>query len=265
MGQLEETAAQQQQLQLQQQQQDHIETILRENENIPIKIASVNITGAQDINPQTLQSHLDATIFKAKTLRELSGRTETLNRKLVQNGLVKDIRQGFDSLGIVDNEVTGSALNLVSHLQIVPINKFLAKTGTNVGNGEGDGYLEFQLRNPLGNGELFRFNVMKGTKIQSSYLFQASSLLTPFWNMNLDLFKNVTEPARNLPLELGVVGGKFAIRSGFIQSDSRWNYEFFTQSMLRSCTNTSLSASDSVLFQTGDDFKRTLGLSLIHI
>ncbi|CCD25847.2 SAM complex subunit SAM50 NDAI_0G00710 [Naumovozyma dairenensis CBS 421] len=258
--------------------EQHIENLLRENENLPIKVTEINTLGANQINPSTFQSHLDATILKAQTLTELSLQTQILNNKLISNGLIKDIYQNYDSLGkLPSSDITKShpLLNIISNINVLPINKFMARTGTNVGNGEGDGYLEFQIRNMFGNGESLKFNIMKGTKIQSSYLLNYSSLLlpnkTPFWNMNIDLFKNVSQLGQNLPLELDMLGGKFSIRSSFITPsrhtpDKRglWNYEFFMQSVIRSCGNTSLNnTSNSLLFQTGEDWKNSLGSNFV--
>jgi outer membrane protein insertion porin family len=48
-----------------------------------------------------------------------------------------------------------SALNVAALVHLVKAKKFVARTGTDVGNGEGSGYLNFTLKNVLGRaGEL---------------------------------------------------------------------------------------------------------------
>lgn len=254
---------------LQKQQEDYITDLLLKNYSTPIRISSVIVNSGESISNNALQSYLDATIFQATNFHQLIKQSDILHYRLVGNGLVENMVQTMDTRGTIDmflhndnmfstkydNNIlkTISILDIIPTIQILPVKKFLAKTGTNIGNGEGDGYIQFQWRNILGGGEKFTFDATKGTKTRSSYLLNYTQPLSPWWMMDTSIFKNARQLGNS---ELLLRGLKSSLRSGFY--GNRLNYEFHWENLWRTTRATHQNASDSLLFQAGDDFKSSV-------
>lgn len=266
---INETESRQQML-LQSQQMQYITDLFAKNSTKPVKVSSVVVNNAESIRPSVLQSYLDATINQALNFQQLVKQSDTLHYKLVSNGLVEDVSQTLDSRGsfqvpVTQTQLPGlmykfdiptsiSVLDIVPTLQLQPIKKFSAKTGTNIGNGEGDGYLQFQWRNVLGGGEKFTFDATKGTKTHSSYLLNFTQPISPWWLWDSIIFKNSRQMGQ---AELFLRGIRTTLKSGFY-GDLPVNHELHWENLWRSTKATSTHASDYLLFQGGDDLKSSL-------
>jgi outer membrane protein insertion porin family len=66
-------------------------------------------------------------------------------------------------------------IDLKGILHLTKAKRFLAKTGTDLGNGEGNGYANFTLNNVFGGAEILTFDATIGTRTRSSYLLNFSS------------------------------------------------------------------------------------------
>ncbi|CAN3373517.1 hypothetical protein DIURU_001496 [Diutina rugosa] len=146
------------------QQMEYLGGVISDNATTPVFVRNVQITNGQAYRSSFLQSQFNQFTNKQPlTLAEL------------MRGLDRTCRQ-FQKLGMVDqcvvqlHQVNGRQLSVVPVFNTVPIKRFFAKTGTNIGNGEGDGYIQFQLRNLFGGGEHLAFDAVTGTKTNSSYL-----------------------------------------------------------------------------------------------
>ncbi|QLG72478.1 hypothetical protein HG535_0D01860 [Zygotorulaspora mrakii] len=246
--------------------------LFAKNANSPISVGAVVAENSQSIRAGTLQKYFDATILQAVNFHELCEQADILNQKLIQHGLVEQVSQSLDSRGIYSLPLanmqypsmiySGEAIpkdipviDIVSRLQLVPIKRFIAKTGTNIGNNEGDGYLEFQLRNMFGAGESLKLDFTKGTKTHSSYVLNYNQPVTAWWIWDSMLFKN------NLT-GLLINGFRTNLRSGFVGS-SAFNHELSYATEWRKSKVASLNASDTLLFQAGDDLKCSLGHTVV--
>ncbi|CCH59432.1 hypothetical protein TBLA_0B06060 [Henningerozyma blattae CBS 6284] len=237
----------------------------------------------QTIRPSILRQYVHSTISNAKSFDELYNGLDILNTKLIQHGLVTSIipnidtpdgfklpsagtstistyfptlPQSFSNMG--SNQ--SSIVDLNVNLNITPIKKFLAKTGTNIGNSEGDGYLQFQLRNIFGGGEQLNFNFSKGTKIHSSYNLNYFQPITPDWLFKASLFKNSVQVGA--PIDLLSQGIRLSASSNFLSNTKTLvNHEFSTDHYLRTTKIRMNSVSDTLLFQAGNDFISKLGYS----
>lgn len=255
--------------------QNYYSQLLNKKSSELVAVNGVIANNSESIRPQVLQKYLDATILQAKTVGELVESADILDTKLVQHGLVENAQQILGSRGIfqlplikyhftsqiydsVNIPETVSVIDVISQLQLFPLRKFMARTGTNIGNGEGDGYLQFQLRNMFGGGEQLRFDVTKGTKTFSSYLINYAQPLSPWWVWDSLFFKNCRQMGNRNSIETLLRGFRTCLRSGFY-GDNVFNHEVFCDIALRSNKMNSLDTCDTLLYQAGDDVKSSLG------
>lgn len=259
-------------------QQNYIKELFQKTSKAPIAISSVIATNHESIRPDVLQKYLNATVLQATNFSQLCEQADLLNVKLIQHGMAENVSQSLDSRGMLrlpiirnhypslvyDSQgISGemAVIDVVSRLNIIPIKRFTAKTGTNIGNGEGDGYLQFQLRNMFGGGEQLKLDITKGTKTHSSYLLDYGQPVTPWWMLNSMLFKNSRQFGNDDSIDLLIRGFRTSLKSGF-QETGAMNHELFYESEWRTSKISSLRASDTLLFQAGDDIKSSLGHTL---
>ena len=145
-------------------------------------------------------------------------------------------------------------IDIVPIVNIEPLKKFSAKTGTNVGNGEGDGYLQFQWRNAFGGGEKLTFDATKGTKTHSSYLLDYTQPVSPWWMWDGSIYKNARAMGN---LELVMRGMRASLKSAF-EKNKKLNHELYAESLWRTTKNTTSHSSDFTLLQAGNDIKNSL-------
>ncbi|SCV05376.1 LANO_0H06128g1_1 [Lachancea nothofagi CBS 11611] len=271
---LEEIDVKHQQL-LQNQQILYATSLITQNSHTPVKVSNIIVQNAECVRPAVLQTYLDQTIGQATTFEELCSQSDILNMKLISNGLVENCTQTVDSRGVLhyslkdanfapsyalprgSNEAI-SVLDVVSIVNLQSLKKFTAKTGTNVGNGEGDGYLQFQWRNALGGGERFTFDATKGTKTHSSYLVDYTQPLSPWWLWDTSVYKNSRALGN---AELLLRGLRGSIKSSF-EKHSNANHELNFESVWRSTMASTNHSSDTLLAHCGHDVKNSLGHSL---
>ncbi|KAL3229142.1 Sorting assembly machinery 50 kDa subunit [Nakaseomyces bracarensis] len=244
--------------------QDFQNGLLNKNLDTPISVVGVVSNGTETIKSHTLQKYLDDTILQATTLKQLVKNADLLSTKLVQHGLAQDVYQNFSSYAQLeapssDNPIP--VIDVVSQLNILPVKKLIAKTGTNVGNNEGEGYLEFQLKNIFGNGESLKLDILKGTAKNSSILASFVKPVNPFHVVDMNIYKNSRNLGDLCPLDLSFNGGRMSVKSELGNNAQRINQEWFYEAVTRTTKVTSDTASDSLLYQAGTDFKSSIGHS----
>ncbi|SCV00834.1 LAME_0G12288g1_1 [Lachancea meyersii CBS 8951] len=260
---------------LQNQQLSYASSLFSQNTHTPTKVSNVIVNNSECVRSAVLQSYVDQTIGRATTLEQLCEESDILNMKLISNGLVESCTQTVDSRGVLHYDLnernlrpsyamfngSGTALSVVdvvSILNLQPLKKFTAKTGTNVGNGEGDGYLQFQWRNAFGGGEKLTFDATKGTKTHSSYLVDYAQPVSPFWSWDSAIYKNSRALGN---LELLLRGMRASLTSTF-EKHKNVNHEFLYEYVWRNTSASGSHTSDSLLMQCGNDIKTALGYSL---
>lgn len=257
---------------------NYVKELFDKNARSPVNVSAVLVSDCHSVRPEVLQKYMDATILQAANFKQLYEQADTLNLKLIQHGLAENVSQSLDSRGSLrlpminrhypsliyrsqDIPTDMSIIDIISRVNIVPIKRFTAKTGTNIGNGEGDGYLQFQLRNMFGGGEQLKLDITKGTKTHSSYLLDYGQPVTPWWMLNSLLIKNSRQVGNNNSIDLLIRGFRTNLRSNF-QEKGAMNHELFYEAEWRTSKVSSLTASDTLLFQAGDDIKCSLGHTL---
>lgn len=250
-----------------------ISEIFEKNSTSPIKFNSIIVDGGQHVRSEVLQKYIYSIFSNATTFKQLCESSDLLAKKLIEHGLVENISQTFDSRGtytypmikhyfpskVYDSKHIPkdlSVIDIISHIKVLPLKRFMAKTGTNIGNGEGDGYLQFQLRNIFGGGEQLKFDVTKGTKTHSSYLLNYVQPLTPWWIWDSIIYKNDRELGSTL--EMGLCGIRSSLK-GKTDKNEMLKQEIFIEGITRKTKLIESNSSDSLLFQAGHDSKLSIG------
>ncbi|EDO16745.1 hypothetical protein Kpol_1003p51 [Vanderwaltozyma polyspora DSM 70294] len=254
----------------------YITDIFNQNAFTPIKLSSVLVDGGEQVRDDLLQKYVDSTLSRATNFKQLCNESDNLAKKLVQHGIVEDISQNFTTRGSVkypllktrypaqiyrnsDVPDAVSVVDIISHIKLIPLKKFMAKTGTNIGNGEGDGYLQFQFRNIFGGGEQLKLDITKGTATHSSYLLSYTQPVTPNWVSDSIAYKNSRQLGTSI--DMIVTGLRSSVRGNFDDFE-KLKQEFYLEGILRKTKLTASNCSDSLLFQAGSDAKLTIGHSI---
>ncbi|KAL6944501.1 hypothetical protein ACO0RG_001238 [Hanseniaspora osmophila] len=246
--------------------QEKIQALINENPHYPVVLTSIN-TSNLPFNATILRDYVQHTIQNATTMAEYIQHQQIFNEKLISNGLVENVDQNLTvqllnkqtpkplSSSMVAQSVP--PLGLSPYYQFTPVKKFSAKTGSKIGNGEGDGYLEFQLRNYFGTGEKFIMDVQKGTKTKSSVLLQYQQPFKVWYNTSLSFFQN-NRKVSGCTYELS--GLKFDFLTSYHRFSGKhvWNHAISFESCARTMKNNSRMKSLSVLFQCQEDWKNSL-------
>lgn len=238
------------------QNREFLEELFKDNASTPIKIKNIQVTNSQSFRNNFLQLQLQPL---------LSNNLTTLT-KLTQS--IDQVTHNFTKLGLVDNLLvtlnpipktylnrSKPSIDLVPIFNIIPVKRFYAKTGTNIGNGEGDGYIQFQIKNIFGGAENLTFDAITGTRTQSSYLL----------NYNQPIFNNVNYIWENLAYlnvkklhwlnsDLDVKGITNKI---YTQYKLPINHELIFENSWRCLTNNQSKSLD-VLNQLGNNFKSSI-------
>lgn len=241
------------------QNREYLESLLKENASTPVKVGQVQVNNGHVFRELFLQAQLKP-LLKSDLI--------TLG-KLCEG--IDEVANNLRSLGVVDNMFVSlpdtptrsmggwgmtrnKTLQLTPVFNIAPVKRFYAKTGTNVGNGEGDGYIQFQLKNLFGGGENLVFDAITGTKTQSSYLLNYTM---PLMNSAKDVFEQLfymnTKQLDWLKCDSKVKGAttRVSMQRGKVSHDISW------ENCWRVLSNT-LSRAMDVLNQLGNDFKSAL-------
>ncbi|KAH3901246.1 uncharacterized protein SCODWIG_01299 [Saccharomycodes ludwigii] len=259
-----------------------VNDLIEENPNYPIIITQVK-TNQIPFMPSILQDHLTATISNATTFSSFVQQSELLQRKLVSNGLIDSMQQSIDAVPmtrtiqpkIINSFIENNKNNVLAlqpYYHFSPIKKFMAKTGSKIGNGEGDGYLEFQLRNYFGTGEKFILDCKRGTKTKSSILFQYMQPFKVWYTLNNSFYSNnrqtngINYEFKGLKMELATAYLPGMIRSGTGLDDNKtlWNHALSFDTCSRITSNMVTRRSSSLLHQCGEDWKNSLCYTLVN-
>ncbi|XBW35138.1 hypothetical protein QEN19_000701 [Hanseniaspora menglaensis] len=182
--------------------QQEIESLFMKNPNQKIKVTNIHFN--QETLPfkdDTLFKYCEQTLGKVTNMEEFQLQAMILQEKLLANGLVQQMEILGISARLIDlGNLKPMPFTFSNHdnrivviepeLKFVPLKKFAAKTGSKVGNGEGDGYVQLQLRNFLNNGESLIVDLEKGTKTKNNIMIQLSRPINIWNKMSLTFLQN---------------------------------------------------------------------------
>lgn len=183
-------------------QQQEIESLFLQNPNQRIKVTNIHYDHRTlPFNNESLLKYCEQTLGKVTTMEQFQLQSMILQERLIGNGLVEQVDLTNIQAKLIDlNKVNALPFSfskgankvvvLEPELKFVPLKKFAAKTGSKVGNGEGDGYVQLQLKNFLQNGENLIVDVEKGTKTKSNLMIQLSRPINIWNEMRLTFLQN---------------------------------------------------------------------------
>lgn len=256
---LEELQASKQQL-MQKQNKDFLEDLFKDNASTPINIRNIQVTNSQSFRHSFLQKQLEPLLSNnLTTLTNLSSNIDQVTHNLTKLNLVENLMVTLNPIPKSFMNRGKPSIDLVPIFNIIPVKRFYAKTGTNIGNGEGDGYIQFQFKNIFGGAENLTFDAITGTRTQSSYLLNYSQ---PIMNNANYIFENLAylnvKKMHWLNSELDVKGLTNKI---YTQYKLPINHEVVFENCWRCLTNKQAKSMD-VLNQLGNNFKSSIMYNL---
>ncbi|KAG5360749.1 SAM50-like protein SPAC17C9.06 [Yarrowia sp. B02] len=234
-------------------------SLLEQNNTRETKILSVITEGGRASRDSFIRAQLKPLLeTDTMTFTELLKRVDTVNRDLQSFGCYSNVQftlQGVDdqySLGRLFGG--GNALTVQPVLQLAEAKRFTAKTGTDVGNGEGSGYINCQFRHMFGGAETLNFDASMGTRTKSNYMLALTSPINNSARWKGEAMAFAT--SRDIPwcshLQ-SVQGGALKLRYlGFPHT-----LDLSVETLVRTISAYS-EASRTVKFAAGDDMKRAM-------
>ncbi|RCK58133.1 Sorting assembly machinery subunit [Candida viswanathii] len=250
--------------QLLQQNKRYLEDLFHENRNQPIRVKNVQITNSQSYRDAFLHAQfaplLNTPVVSLQTYLACIG---DISKSLIKSGVVENL---LVSTNLVNPPMfsrdLGASLHVVPVFNVIPVKRFFAKTGTNIGNGEGDGYIQFQLRNLFGGGENLIFDAITGTKTLSSYLVNYN--LPVFSNLNYISENIVSLNTRKLDWIQSDVTSRGMVNKVYTQfNNSKLNHEVVLENTWKVLNNRA-SKSMEVIQQSGSQYKSSIAYNMIY-
>lgn len=139
-------------------------------------------------------------------------------------------------------------LNLIAVVHLQQAKRFTARTGTDLGNGEGTGYANFVLRSLFGGAETLSFDASIGTRTRSSYLLNFTAPLnnSSIWKTELLAFMS----SRKIPW-----ASHEQLVKGISAKLKKHDLEMGYEAVLRTITSVEPTASDEIRVMAGPTIK----------
>ncbi|OBA19644.1 hypothetical protein METBIDRAFT_79643 [Metschnikowia bicuspidata var. bicuspidata NRRL YB-4993] len=234
-----------------------LESLFAENSTIPVRTKNVQVTNSQHLRNSFLAAQLRPLLERdLVTLAQFLKSTDEVYRNLAKHDILEQCQVSLHQLPKQPwSRAPPRTLDLVPVFNIVPQKKFYAKTGTNIGNGEGDGYIQFQLKNLFGGAENVVFDAVTGTKTPSSYVFNYSQPINNYSRFLWDSLVYVN--TRNLDWIQSSVDTKGTTHKISSRLDSKLNFDLSFENAWRRLSNHG-SRSMEVIRQLKDTFKSSV-------
>jgi len=249
---------------------DSLQKLLNEAKDTPFRVNSCKVNGTKFTKKKLIEKQLNS-LFQAKTLKEILEETETICGKLNRFGIFNDLGVNLDvpKSKLIENE---NEVDIIINLKEKP--RFWARTGTEVGNNEGNLNASLNLRNPFGTGETFEANASYGVdgaiesdkdkskllpiKTQRNSIYQLC-YSSPI-NGNPDRVFQTFASQKNMSHKIYSSFNEFSNNIGFkfrkISSYSSSEYGYVAS--WRQINHISKDASFSVRSEAGNSFKSSL-------
>lgn len=244
------------------QSKSYLEELFKENSTIPVKLRNVQVTNSQYFRDSFLQTQLSPLLRgNVMSLADFLNSLEQVHTLFMKHDILEQSMIGLHQLPKkMWNNKSPLTIDMVPVFNVVPQKRFFTKTGTNIGNGEGDGYIQFRLKNIFGGAETLVFDAVTGTKTPSSYLLNYSQ---PVFNRADYLWDTLAFiNTRKLEWIQSSVQTKGIVTRINTRYDSNLNLDVAWENSWRALSNHG-SRSLEVLTQLKDTFKSsvTMGAS----
>lgn len=240
-----------------------LDDMFGENSTTPVKIKNVQVTNGEYFRDSFLSHQLKPLLSKELfTLSDFFSSLDSVYRLFAKHDVFENCMISLHQLPKqVWRNNCPATIDVVPVFNILPQKRFYAKTGTNIGNGEGDGYIQFQLKNIFGGAENLVFDAVTGTKTPSSYLLSYSQPVSNDANYALDT--QVYVNTRKLEWIQSSVVTRGITTKLSTRYDSKVNYSAAFETCWRSLQNHN-SKSWEVMSQLKDTFKSSLLFNIIY-
>ncbi|KAG7884102.1 hypothetical protein KL938_001974 [Ogataea parapolymorpha] len=262
--------------------QNMLNELLRENSLRPVKVSQVNVLGDNlQFRDRFLACQLSPLLKNPGllTLKSFLQKVDTTAYNFTKTAAVEQVTSQLDASAFNSPRSSPEILELVANVKIKPVKKLFMKIGTNVGNGEGDGYLSLQWRNIFGGAETLTFDTNMasnqiGTRNRSQYLLNYSMPLlnSPDQRMDILLYHSSRFIDYTTYHEQIVSGITTKLSTNYLPFEDRFNQELSFENLLRAMSlepspngyrNNSL-INDYFLFNAGESPKSSVAYSISH-
>ncbi|RLV89132.1 Sorting assembly machinery 50 kDa subunit [Spathaspora sp. JA1] len=248
-----------------------IETLFKDHKSNPIKIRNVQVTNSQTFRDSFIKSQVQPLLVtdQAISLESFLGEIESISKKFLKLGIVDNLLVSVQPVNPPSQSIfsrkkfvgSNATLHVVPIFNIIPKKKFYAKTGTNIGNGEGDGYIQFQIKNIFGGGENLEFDATSGTKTQSSYILNYNQPILNNANYRLENLFYIN--TRKFDWIQANVTGRGMTNKIHTMFEGPINHELILENYWKVLNNYG-SKSLEVLSQAGSQYKSSLCYNFIY-
>ncbi|KAG7813362.1 hypothetical protein KL921_000908 [Ogataea angusta] len=262
--------------------QSTLNELLRENSLRPVRVSQVNVLGDNlQFRDKFLARQLHPLLKNPGllTLKSFLHKVDTTAHNFTKTAAVEQVSSQIDSSVFRSPGNSPDMLELVANVKLKPVKKLFMKVGTNVGNGEGDGYLSLQWRNIFGGAETLTFDTNMasnqiGTRNRSQYLLNYSMpvLNSPDQKIDILLYHSSRFIDYTTYHEQIVSGITTKITTNHLPFEHRFNQELSLENLIRAISlepspngyrNNSL-INDYFLFNAGESPKSSVSYSISH-
>lgn len=217
--------------------------LLKENSGRPVRVSRVNVVGAgnnyrDSFLKRQLQPLLDNN--DGLTLEGFLQNADLTTTNFTKTGTVRNIGLTVAQPQYKSASYPADTMEIVANLTIDPVKKFFMKVGTNVGNGEGDGYLTAQWKNIFGGGEVLNFDTNLtsnriGTKSRSQYLVSYTTPINNSPDFKYDAIayhssRNIDYTSYHEQVATGLTN-RFS--TNYYPDEAKWNHEVSFENLVR--------------------------------
>lgn len=226
---------------------------MKENSTRPVQVLSLSASGGgvASSREKFLRAQLEPILDERHTVSSLVTSLDEVYMNLMSFGVYEKVAFGLDA-SPPSIFSTPSKLDLDATLHLTQAKRFLAKTGTDVGNGEGNGYANFTYKNMFGGAEKLSFDATIGTSSRSSYILNFTSPINNSAKWRGELVGYITDRNIGWASHEQIVRG---ITAKIASSRQELGYEALWRTL--SCTGYDYSSA-SVRGQAGTNIKSSI-------
>ncbi|GME77271.1 unnamed protein product [Ambrosiozyma monospora] len=259
-----------------------LEKTLEDNATRPVRVQQVNVIGgAHKYRDAFLARQLQPLLCEngGLTLEKFLKNVDLSTLNLTKTGAIDNIGMSFHLLPNRGSYSWPNALDLVTNVQLKPVNKFFMKVGTNIGNGEGDGYLTMQWRNIFGGAECLNLdtnltsnNIKARSKSQYLLSYTSPILNHPDFKYEGLIYHSSRLADYTTYHEQLINGITNRFSTNYLTVENQFNHQISFENLLRSIKlahapgnyrNISL-INDYHLYNAGDALKSSIVYTISH-
>lgn len=154
---------------------EYFKSVLEQNSTLSVQVPSVVVNGGGKTRYDFIQDQLAPILDKRiHTVGSLIQACDQVYYNMASFGIFDRI-----SVGLEDQPASiftsSNILNVRPIVNLQQSKRFLAKTGTDLGNSEGNGYVNMTMKSIFGGAEMISFDATMGTRTRPSYFLNFNS------------------------------------------------------------------------------------------